>query len=214
MIGSFSGWGAEQLILRRVGRAREELPRAMATSLVFLALSAPPSAAVTGPRPPGHRRIHRLANRPLRRDLRHWAGPGELDRRRLLSGSGPDRRQCSAERRIRACPAAGRPSLDPGRPTPRRPVLVELLPLGLAIAAPLLWRMRRDLGSPEWKIAWHEWRDGFSSRCRVVLRRLRSTDKPVIALLSICRPPASMRPPAASPWRPPFRYTRCFMPPM
>ena len=40
--GSFSGWGADQLLLRRVGRAREELPRAMATSLVFLALSAPP----------------------------------------------------------------------------------------------------------------------------------------------------------------------------
>jgi O-antigen/teichoic acid export membrane protein len=40
--GSFSGWGSDQLLLRRVGRAREELPRAMATSLVFLALSAPP----------------------------------------------------------------------------------------------------------------------------------------------------------------------------
>src|SRR5690349_14355267 len=41
IVGSFSGWGAEQLLLRRVGRTPEELPRAMATGLAFLALSAP-----------------------------------------------------------------------------------------------------------------------------------------------------------------------------
>ena len=42
IFSSFSGWGADQLLLRRVGRAREELPKAMATSMAFVALSAPP----------------------------------------------------------------------------------------------------------------------------------------------------------------------------
>src|SRR5262249_31003449 len=41
IFGSFSGWGADQLLLRRVGRRREELPMAMATSLAFVAVTAP-----------------------------------------------------------------------------------------------------------------------------------------------------------------------------
>jgi O-antigen/teichoic acid export membrane protein len=42
MAGTFSGLGAQQLIIRRVSRAPSELPEALATSFVFLAITAIP----------------------------------------------------------------------------------------------------------------------------------------------------------------------------
>src|SRR5262249_30026229 len=52
-------------------------------------------------------------------------------------------------------------------------------------AAWSLWCIRRDLGWPEWKIAWHEWRDGFQFALQTASwAAFGSTDKPVIALLS------------------------------
>ncbi|HEY2111210.1 MAG TPA: hypothetical protein VGH25_05710, partial [Dongiaceae bacterium] len=48
-----------------------------------------------------------------------------------------------------------------------------------------LWRIRRDLGRPEWKIAWHEWGDGFHFALQTAsYTAFGSTDKPVIAALS------------------------------
>jgi len=47
-----------------------------------------------------------------------------------------------------------------------------------------LWRIWRDLGRPEWKIAWHEWRDGFHFALQTAsYAAFGSTDKPVIARL-------------------------------
>lgn len=40
--GTFAGWGANRLVIRRVARAPEEYPRALGTSLMFLLISSPP----------------------------------------------------------------------------------------------------------------------------------------------------------------------------
>ena len=187
MIGSFSGWGAEQLILRRVGRAREELPRAMATSLVFLALSAPPLVLLS------------LALVPLFIDA-------SIAWRIVLFVAISDIGLARVNSIAAACyQAVGRPAgnarLNVGFALAR--VLAALLwilaaprhdalswssfylSVSAIAAARSLWRVRHDLGWPEWKIAWHEWRDGFQFALQTASwAAFGSADKPVIALLS------------------------------
>jgi len=187
IVGSFSGWGAEQLILRRVGRAREELPQAMATSLVFLALSAPPLVLLSMALVP------MVIDSSIAWQLVLFVAISDIALARVNSIAA-------------ACyQAVGRPGgnaqLNVRFATAR--VLAALLWVAAAahhdalswssyylgvsfIAASLsLWRVRRDLGRVEWKIAWHEWRDGFQFSLQTAsYAAFGSTDKPVIALLS------------------------------
>ncbi len=161
--GSFSGWGAEQLLLRRVGRTPAELPRAMATGLVFLALSAPPLVLLS------------MALVPLAID-------SSISWQVVLFVAISDIAFARVNSIAASCyQAVGRPRgnawLSIGFGSSR--LLAALLWIVTArshdahswasyylavsvLGASLsLWRIRRDLGRPEWKIAWHEWRDGF-----------------------------------------------------
>jgi len=187
IVGSFSGWGAEQLILRRVGRAREELPQAMATSFIFLALSAPPLVLLS------------MALVPMVID-------SSIAWQIVLFVAISDIALARVNKIAAACyQAVGRPGgnarLNVGFATAR--VLAALLwviaaprhdaqswsgyylAVSVIAAALSLWRVRRDLEPVEWKIAWHEWRDGFQFSLQTAsLAAFGSTDKPVIALLS------------------------------
>jgi O-antigen/teichoic acid export membrane protein len=185
--GSFSGWGSDQLLLRRVGRAREELPRAMATSLVFLALSAPPLVLLC------------VVLVPLAIDdsiswqIVLFVGVSDIALARVNTVAAT----CFM--------AVGRPRgnawLSIGLSSAR--LLTALLWIVAAqshdalswssyylavstiVASLSLWRLWHDLGGPEWKIAWHEWRDGFHFALQTAsLAAFGSTDKPVIAALS------------------------------
>jgi O-antigen/teichoic acid export membrane protein len=187
MIGSFSGWGAEQLILRRVGRAREELPRAMATSLVFLALSAPPLVLLSVVLVP------LVIDSSIAWRIGLFVAISDIGLARVNSIAAASYQ------------AVGRPGgnarLNVGFELAR--VLAALvwmvaaprhdalswssfyLTVSAIAVAWSLWRIWRDMGWPEWKIAWHEWRDGFQFALQTASwAAFGSTDKPVIALLS------------------------------
>jgi O-antigen/teichoic acid export membrane protein len=187
IFGSFSGWGADQLLLRRVGRKREELPMAIATSLAFVAVSAPPLillAMIVVP----------LAiDRSIPWQLVLFIAISDIGFARL-NGIGGSCYQ-----------AVGRPMgtlwLTVGFAAAR--VVTALLWVtvaprhdalswshyyfGISILAMALsvWRVRRDLGPPRWEIAWHEWRDGFHFALQTASQSVfGSVDKPVVAALS------------------------------
>ena len=184
---SFSGWGADQLLFRRVGRARGELPKAMATSLAFLALSAPPLVL-------------------LAFLLIPFALGSAMPWQLILLISIADIGLAQVNGIAADCyQALGRPigtfALTVGFGT------VRVLTAGLwavlasrhdavswsyyyagvsAIAAAVsLWVMRRDFGKPRWDIAWGDWRDGFHFAVQSASQAVSGNiDKPVIAALA------------------------------
>jgi len=187
IFSSFSGWGADQLLLRRVGRAREELPKAMATSMAFVALSAPPLVLLA------------TVVVPLAIDS---SIPWQLVMFIAISDIGFAR----VSQIFGSCyQAVGRPMgtlrLSVGFATAR--VMVAFLWVAVArhhdalswshyyFAISMLatvvsvWRVRRELGPPHWEVAWHEWRDGFHFALQTASQQaFGNTDKPVIAALS------------------------------
>jgi O-antigen/teichoic acid export membrane protein len=187
IFSSFSGWGADQLLLRRVGRAREELPKAMATSIAFTALSAPPLVLLA------------IVVVPLAIDS---SIPWQLVLFIAISDIGFARVNGIGG----SCyQAMGQPMgilrLSVGFAVAR--VMTALLWVAVAhdhdalswsyyyftvsmlAAVVLVWRVRHDLGPPHWQIAWHEWRDGFHFALQTASQSaFGSTDKPVVAALS------------------------------
>ena len=187
IFSSFSGWGADQLLLRRVGRAPEELPKAMATSMAFIALSAPPLVLLA------------MVVVPLAIDS---AIPWQLVLFIAVSDIG--------FARVNGIAGSCYQAID-------RPMSTLRLTVGFAVARVMtallwvavarhhdalswshyyfavsmlaavvsVWRVRRELGPPHWQIAWHEWRDGFHFALQTAsLSAFGSTDKPVVAALS------------------------------
>jgi O-antigen/teichoic acid export membrane protein len=187
IFGSFSGWGADQLLLRRVGRKREELPMAMATSLVFVALSAPLLVVLA------------LVFVPLAVDS---SIPWQLVLFITVSDIGFARVNGIGG----SCyQAVGRPMgtlrLTVGFAMVR--VMTALLwvtvsprhdalswshyyfAISMLAAVVSIWLVRRDLGPPRWQIAWHEWKDGFHFALQTASQTVfGSVDKPVVAALS------------------------------
>jgi O-antigen/teichoic acid export membrane protein len=187
LFSSFSGWGADQLMLRRVGRRHEELPRAMATSLTFIAASAPPLILLA------------MIAVPLAVDdaipwqLVLFVAIADIGMARI-SGVGGSCYQ-----------AVGRPmgtlKLSVGFGLAR--ILAAVIWIlasgrhdalswsqyyfGISVLAAIvsLWRIRQDLGQPEWIVAWNEWRDGFHFALQTFAQAsFGNTDKPVIAAFS------------------------------
>jgi len=187
IFSSLSGWGGDQLLLRRVGRSRDDLPKAMATALAFLALSAPPLVLLA------------MIVVPLAIDR---SIPWQL----VLFISVSDIALTQINAIGAACyQAVGRPMgtmrLSVGFAVAR--VLAALLwvaaaprhdalswahfyfaisALGAVVSA---WRVMRELGRPVWQIAWHEWRDGFQFALQAASQSaFGSIDRPVVAALS------------------------------
>jgi len=187
IFSSFSGWGADQLLLRRVGRVPEELPKAMATSMAFMALSAPPFVLLA------------MVVVPLAIDS---TIPWQLVLFIAVSDIG--------FARVNGIAGSCYQAID-------RPMSTLRLTVGFAVARVMtallwvavarhhdalswshyyfavsmlaavvsVWRVRRELGPPHWQIAWHEWRDGFHFALQTAsLSAFGSTDKPVVAALS------------------------------
>jgi O-antigen/teichoic acid export membrane protein len=187
IISSFSGWGADQLLLRRVSRARDELPMAMATSLAFIGVSVPPFVLLA------------IIVVPLAIDS---SIPWQLVFFIAMSDIGFARVNGIAA----SCyQAVGQPMgtlrLSIGFAAAR--VMTALLwvtvaqrhdalswahyyfAISLVAGIVSTWRVRRDLGPPRWQIAWHEWRDGFHFALQTASQSaFGSVDKPVVAALS------------------------------
>jgi O-antigen/teichoic acid export membrane protein len=187
LISTFSGWGAEQLLLRRVGRARHELARATATGFAFLALSAPPLVLLS------------MLIVPLVVDR-------SISWQVVLCVAVADIAMVRVNSIAASCyQAVGRPLgyawLDVGFGATR--AVAALLWIAIAethdaqswsfcyvgvsilAAAASAWRIRRDFGPPDWTIAWGEWRDGFQFALQMAsFAAFGSTDKPVVAALS------------------------------
>jgi O-antigen/teichoic acid export membrane protein len=184
---SFSGWGADQLLFRRVGRARGELPRAIATALVFLALSAP--ALIV-----------------LAVVLIPFAIDSSIPWLLVLFISISDIGLAQVNSIVAGCyQAVGRPMgtlwLTVGFSTVRVVAAVlwinsashhdalswsyYYLAVSAIAAVVSLWLVPRYLCKPDWKIAWHDWRDGFHFALQTASQTaFGSTDKPVIAALA------------------------------
>lgn len=184
---AFSGWGADQLLFRRVGRARAELPRAMATSLAFLGLSAPPLILLA------------VLLIPLAIDA-------SISWLMILFISISDIGLAQVSGIVADCYQAVRRPMGNLRLTvgfgtaraltavlwilvsPRHDALswsYYYFAVSLAASVVSLWLLRRDLCKPDWRIAWHEWRDGFQFALQSASQTaFGSTDKPVIAALA------------------------------
>lgn len=187
IVGSFSGWGAEQLLLRRVGRAPAELPRAMATGLVFLGITAPPLVLLCMALVPmlvdssvawtivlfiaiadiGLARVNTIA-------AACYQAVGRTRGNAWLNVGFAAARVLAALLWVAAAPEHDALSWS-----------CYYLGVSVIAAAASLWKVWRELGRPEWKIAWHEWRDGFHFALQTAsYAAFGSTDKPVIAMLS------------------------------
>jgi O-antigen/teichoic acid export membrane protein len=179
--------GRDQLLLRRVGRAREELPNAMATSMAFVVLSAPPLVLLA------------IVVVPLAIDssipwqLVLFVAISDIGFARV-NGIGGSCYQAMGQ-------PMGALRLSVGFAVAR--VMTALLlvtvarhydalswsyyyfTISMLAAVVSVWRVRRDLGPPHWQIAWHEWRDGFHFALQTASQSaFGSTDKPVVAALS------------------------------
>jgi O-antigen/teichoic acid export membrane protein len=184
---AFSGWGGDQLLFRRVGRARAELPRAMATNLVFLALSAPPLILLAVVLIPF------AVDRSIPWLLILFISISDIGLFQV-NGIAADCYQ-----------AVGRPMgtlwLTVGFGTVRVVAAVlwihfashhdalswsyYYLAVSVIASVASLWLLPRGLCAPDWKIAWHDWRDGFHFALQAASQSaFGSTDKPVIAALS------------------------------
>ena len=187
IFSAFSGWGSDQLLLRRVGRAREELPRALATTMAFVGLSAPPLVLLALAVVPfaidssvswqlvlyisladiGLARISGLAG------VCYQAVGRPMGNLRLSVGFG-------VARVIAAVVWVSLAQHHDAVSWSRYYFGISALAVGVSI-----WLIWRDLGAPEWKIAWHEWRDGFHFALQSASQTaFGSTDKPVIAALA------------------------------
>ena len=187
VVSAFSGWGADQLIIRRVARNRSDLAKALGSGLVFLGLSAPALAALA------------LVLVPLLVDP-------SISWRIVLYVAAAD----IVFAHINSCAAACYQAVD-------RPIGTAGLNLGFtgarvvaavlwvsiapihdafswagyylgasAIAGAIsLWRVYRDLGKPVWQVAWSDWRDGFHFALQMAsFTAFGNIDKPVVAALS------------------------------
>ena len=184
---AFSGWGGNQLLFRRVGRARAELPRGMATNLVFLALSAPPLIVLAVVLIPF------AVDRSIPWLLILFISISDIGLAQV-NGIAADCYQ-----------AVGRPMgtlwLTVGFGTVRVVAAVlwihsashhdalswsyYYLAVSAIAAVVSLWLVPRYLCKPDWKIAWHDWRDGFHFALQAASQTASgNTDKPVIAALS------------------------------
>jgi O-antigen/teichoic acid export membrane protein len=187
IIAAFSGWGADQLILRTVARTPSAFAQAWGSGLAFLGISAPPfalAALVIVPL---------FVNTSISYALIFYVVIADI----IFS-------------RINFIGAACYQALD-------RPIGTVWLNIGFSgcrLAAALLWvgvagtydarswapyycaasgiyalasllQVRRDLGRPTWDVAWHEWRDGFHFALQTAsFVTFGNIDKPVVALLS------------------------------
>ena len=188
LFSSFSGWGSDQLLFRRVGRSRGDLSQAMATSLAFLACSAPPLILLA------------VAIIPFAVDR-------SIPWRLILFISLSDIAFAQINGIAANCfQATGRPMgnlwLSVGFGTARVVAAVIWIKIPVhhnalswsycyvgvsaAAAAISLWLMPRFLGRPDWRrVAWEDWRDGFHFALQATSQSaFGSTDKPVIAALS------------------------------
>jgi O-antigen/teichoic acid export membrane protein len=187
IIGAFSGWGADLLIVRAGARAPSALAQAWGSGLVFLGLSAPPLALAA------LLIVPLLVSASISRGLIFYVAIADI----IFA-------------RINIINVACYQAVD-------RPMGAARLNAGfsgLRLAAALLWvgvagsydarswagyycaasalyalasllLVRSDLGAPVWNVAWHEWRDGFNfSLLTASSMASNNIITPTVALLS------------------------------
>src|ERR1700722_3462838 len=187
IVSAFSGWGADQLIVRTVARKPSALPQALGSGLAFLAITAPLLAAAV------LLIVPLLVGTSISLGLIAYVVVADI-----------------VFAPVNLIGAACYQAVD-------RPMGTARLNIGFSatrLVAALLWgaiagkydarswgafycgasviyaivsllQVRRDLGAPVWNIAWHDWRDGLHfSIQRASFLALANIDKPVVALFS------------------------------
>lgn len=187
IISAFSGWGADQLILRTVARAPSAFARAWGSGLVFLGLSAPPLVVAS------YLIVPLLVDAAISRELIIYVAIADI-----------------VFARVNNIAAACYQAVDQPIGTARLNLVFSgarlagaLLWIALATrrdaqswsvyycgasglyAAVSVWQVCRDLGLPVWNIAYRDWRDGLHFSLQMAsLAAFRNIDKPMVALLS------------------------------
>jgi O-antigen/teichoic acid export membrane protein len=187
IVGAFSGWGSDQLLVRRVARMRSELPKALGSALIYLGLSGPPLALLSFLLVP-------------------WLVDPSISWRIVLFVAASD----IIFARLSNYAAASYQAVDrpwgtawtslgfTGTRVVAALVWITVAPdhsaaswAGYYLAGSVLagltsfWRVCRDLGYPVWKVEWREWRDGLHFSLQMAsFAAFGNTDKPVIAALS------------------------------
>jgi O-antigen/teichoic acid export membrane protein len=187
IISAFSGWGADQLIVKTVARVPSAFGEAFGSGLVFLGLSAP--SLVLG----AFLIVPFFVHPSISRGLILYMALADI-----------------AFFRVNVFAAACYQAVNQAMGTAR----LNLGFSGARLAGALLWiavatnhdarswaayycgasgfyaiisllLVRRDLGPPKWSIAWQDWRDGFHFSLQLaVLIWLGNIDKAVVALFS------------------------------
>jgi O-antigen/teichoic acid export membrane protein len=187
IVSAFSGWGAEQLIVRRVARNQSELPQSLGSGLAFVGLSAPPLAAVT------FLLVPLLVDSSISWRLIACVAIADIFFAHVNS--------CAAacyQAVDRPIGAAGLNLGFTGARVAAAALWVAVAPVHDALSwgdyylaasslagAVSLWRVYRDLGRPVWQIAWADWRDGFHfSLQQASFAAFGNIDKPVVVALS------------------------------
>jgi len=187
ILSAFAGWGADQLVVRRVARGSAELPRAMATGFVFMSISCPLLFIVA------------LVLVPLVVDssipwmLVLLVAVSDIFCARLNSftaacyqavdrvfGSAGVGLSLAVLRIFAACLWVSIGISHDAMSWAHYYVAASLLGAGLSV-----WRQWRDLGAPVWKVDWAEWRDGFHFSLQLAtFVAFGNFDKPLVAALS------------------------------
>jgi O-antigen/teichoic acid export membrane protein len=185
--GAFSGWGSDQLLVRRTARRRGEYPEALGNALIYLALSGPPLVLLS------FLIVQFLVDPSISWRIVLFVAASDMIFARLNTYA-----------------AASYQAFD-------RPWGTAWTSLGFAgtrLVVALLWvtltathtavswcvfyfcgsvaaglisllRICRDLGYPAWRVRWSDWRDGFHFAMQTASgAAFGNTDKPVIAALS------------------------------
>jgi O-antigen/teichoic acid export membrane protein len=188
IVAAFSGWGSDQLLVRRVARKRSELPKALGSALIYLGLSGPPLALLCFLLVPW------LVDPSISWRIVLFVATSDIIFARLNTFA------------LASYQAVDRPwgtalsSLGfAGTRVAAALIWVAVAPVhhdavswaGFYFASSLLaglvslWRVCRDFGYPVWQVEWRQWRDGFHFSLQMAsFAAFGNTDKPVIAALS------------------------------
>jgi O-antigen/teichoic acid export membrane protein len=187
IIGAFSGWGSDQLLVRRVARMRSELPKALGSALIYLGISGPPLALLSFLLVPW------LVDPSISWRIVLFVAASDIIFARLnnyaaASYQAVDRPWGTAWTSlgftgVRVVAALIWVSVTPDH---RAVSWATYYFVGSLLAALVsLWRVCRDLGYPVWQVRWSEWRDGLHFSLQMAsFAAFGNTDKPVIAALS------------------------------
>jgi O-antigen/teichoic acid export membrane protein len=187
IISAFSGWGAEQLLIRAVAHSPSAFGRAFGSATAFLALSAPPLVATA------YVIIPIFTAATISRQLIIYVAIADIVFARINN--------ITAGCYLAVNQPVGNVRQNLGFSGAR--LTGALLWIALSTkhdaqswaayycgvsglyAAVSVWQICRDLGLPVWNIAWREWREGlhFSLQAASFLA-FGNIDKPVVALLS------------------------------